>query len=77
MNIHRYPGANQGKTSMSKGALAKKLLNLNYFYFLIKQQGNINERIMSSICINKTKNISFSSNAKKKLTKEADEWNGT
>ena len=32
---------------------------------------------MSSICINKTKNISFSSNEKKKLTKEADEWNGT
>ena len=57
-----YRGANQGKTSMSKGALVKKFTNLNSF--LIIKQGNINKRIMSSIYINKTKNISFSSNAK-------------
>ena len=47
MNIHR--GANQGKTSMSKGALVKKFTNLNSF--LIVKQGNINKRIMSSIYI--------------------------
>ena len=68
MSIHR--GANQGKTSMSKGALVKKFTNLNSF--LIVKQGNINKRIMSSIYINKTKNIGFSSNAKI-LMKEADE----
>ena len=71
MNIHR--GANQGKTSMSKVALVKKFTNLNSF--LIVKQGNINKRIMSSIYINKTKNIGFSSTAKI-LTKE-DESNGT
>ena len=71
MNIHR--GANQGKTSMSKEALVKKFTNLNSF--LIVKQGNINKRIMSSIYINKTKNIGFSSTAKI-LTKE-DESNGT
>ena len=70
MNIHR--GANQGKTSMSKEALVKKFTNLNSF--LIVKQGNINKRIMSSIYINETKNISFSSTAKI-LTKE-DESNG-
>ena len=70
MNIHR--GANQSKTSMSKGALVKKFTNLNSF--LIVKQGNINKRIMSSIYINKTKNIGFSSTAKI-LTKE-DESNG-
>ena len=70
MNIHR--GANQGKTSMSKEALVKKFTNLNSF--LIVKQGNINKRIMSSIYINKTKNIGFSSTAKI-LTKE-DESNG-
>ena len=70
MNIHR--GANQGKTSMSKGALVKKFTNLNSF--LIVKQGNINKRIMSSIYINKTKNIDFSSTAKI-LIKE-DESNG-
>ena len=70
MNIHR--GANQSKTSMSKGALVKKFTNLNSF--LIVKQGNINKRIMSSIYINETKNISFSSTAKI-LTKE-DESNG-
>ena len=70
MNIHR--GANQGKTSMSKVALVKKFTNLNSF--LIVKQGNINKRIMSSIYINKTKNIGFSSTAKI-LTKE-DESNG-
>ena len=72
MNIHR--GANQGKTSMSKVALVKKFTNLNSF--LIVKQGNINKGIMSTIYINKTKNIGFSSNAKI-LTKEADESNGT
>ena len=70
MNIHR--GANQSKTSMSKGALVKKFTNLNSF--LIVKQGNINKRIMSSIYINKTKNIDFSSTAKI-LIKE-DESNG-
>ena len=70
MNIHR--GANQGKTSMSKGALVKKLTKRNSF--LIVKQGNINKRIMSSIYINKTKNIGFSSTAKI-LIKE-DESNG-
>ena len=70
MNIHR--GANQGKTSMSREALIKKFTNLNSF--LIVKQGNINKRIMSSIYINETKNISFSSTAKI-LTKE-DESNG-
>ena len=70
MNIHR--GANQSKTSMSKGALVKKFTNLNSF--LIVKQGNINKRIMSSIYINETKNISFSSTTKI-LTKE-DESNG-
>ena len=70
MNIHRE--ANQSKTSMSKGALVKKFTNLNSF--LIVKQGNINKRIMSSIYINKTKNIGFSSTAKI-LTKE-DESNG-
>ena len=70
MNIHR--GANQGKTSMSKVALVKKFTNLNSF--LIVKQGNINKRIMSSIYINKTKNIGFSSTAKI-LIKE-DESNG-
>ena len=70
MNIHR--GANQGKTSMSREALIKKFTNLNSF--LIVKQGNINKRIMSSIYINKTKNIGFSSTAKI-LTKE-DESNG-
>ena len=70
MNIHR--GANQGKTSMSKEALVKKFTNLNSF--LIVKQGNINKRIMSSIYINKTKNIGFSSTAKI-LIKE-DESNG-
>ena len=30
INIHR--GANQGKTSMSKGALVKKFTNLNFFF---------------------------------------------
>ena len=70
MNIHR--GANQGKTSMSKVALVKKFTNLNSF--LIVKQGNINKRIMSSIYINKTKNIDFSSTAKI-LIKE-DESNG-
>ena len=70
MNINR--GANQSKTSMSKGALVKKFTNLNSF--LIVKQGNINKRIMSSIYINETKNISFSSTAKI-LTKE-DESNG-
>ena len=70
MNIHR--GANQGKTSMSKEALVKKFTNLNSF--LIVKQGNINKRIMSSIYINKTKNIDFSSTAKI-LIKE-DESNG-
>ena len=69
-NIHR--GANQSKTSMSKGALVKKFTNLNSF--LIVKQGNINKRIMSSIYINKTKNIGFSSTAKI-LIKE-DESNG-
>ena len=61
-----------GKTSMSKGALVKKFTNLNSF--LIIKQGNINKRIMSSIYINKTKNIGFSSTAKI-LIKE-DESNG-
>ena len=70
MNINR--GANQDKTSMSKGALVKKFTNLNSF--LIVKQGNINKRIMSSIYINKTKNIGFSSTAKI-LIKE-DESNG-
>ena len=70
INIHR--GANQGKTSMSKGALVKKFTNL--IFFLIVKQGNINKRIMSSIYINKTKNIGFSSTAKI-LIKE-DESNG-
>ena len=70
MNIHR--GANQGKTSMSKGALVKKFTNLNSF--LIVKQGNINKKIMLSIYINKTKNICFSSNVKIS-TKEADESN--
>ena len=70
MNINR--GANQGKTSMTKGALVKKLTKRNSF--LIVKQGNINKRIMSSIYINKTKNIGFSSTAKI-LTKE-DESNG-
>ena len=70
MNINR--GANQGKTSMSKGALVKKLTKRNSF--LIVKQGNINKRIMSSIYINKTKNIGFSSTAKI-LIKE-DESNG-
>ena len=65
MNIPRE--TNQDKTSMSKGPL-KKFTNLNSF--LIVKQGN--KRIMSSIYINKTKNIGFSSNAKI-LTKEADE----
>ena len=55
MNIHR--GANQGKTSMSKRALVRKLTNLNSF--LIIKQGNINKGIMSSVYINKTKNIGF------------------
>ena len=36
MNTHR--GANQGKTSMSKGALVKKFTNLSSF--LIVKQGN-------------------------------------
>ena len=36
MNINR--GANQGKTSMSKGALVKKLTKRNSF--LIVKQGN-------------------------------------
>ena len=71
MNIHR--GANQGKTSMSKGALVKKFTNLNSFQ--IVKQGNIKKRIMPSIYLNKTKNIGFSSNAKI-LTKEADQLNG-
>ena len=71
MNIHR--GANQGNTSMSKGTLVKKFTNLNSF--LIVKQGNINKRIMSSIYINKTKNIGVSSFTKI-LTKEADESNG-
>ena len=68
MNTHR--GANQSKTSMSKGALVKKFTNLSSF--LIVKQGNTNKRIMSSIYINKTKNISFLINAKI-LTKEAHE----
>ena len=71
MNIHR--GANQEKTSLSKGGLVKKFTNLNIF--LVVKQGNINKRIMSSIYINKTKDIGFSGNAKI-LTKEADESNG-
>ena len=71
MNIHR--GANQEKTSLSKGALVKKFTILNIF--LIVKQGNINKRTMSSIYINKTKDIGFSSNAKI-LTKEADESDG-
>ena len=60
-NMRNIPtGANQGKTTMSKRALVKKFTNLNSF--LIIKQGNINRRIMSSIFINKTKNINFSSN---------------
>ena len=58
MNIHT--GANQGKTSMTKGALVKKFTNLHFFLFV--KQGNINKRIKSSIYINKTKNVGFSSN---------------
>ena len=54
MNIHR--GANQGKTSMSKGALVTKFTNLNSF--LMVKQGNMSKIIMSSIYVNKTKNIS-------------------
>ena len=73
MNIDR--GANQEKTSLSKGGLVKKFTNLNIF--LVVKQGNINKRTMSSIYINKTKDIGLkiSGNAKI-LTKEAGESNG-
>ena len=71
MNIDR--GANQEKTSLSKGGLVKKFINLNIF--LVVKQGNINKRTISSIYINKTKDIGFSGNAKI-LTKEAEESNG-
>ena len=57
---------------MSKRALVRKFKNLNSS--LIVKQGNINKIIMPSICISKTKNIDFSSNAKI-LTKEADKSN--
>ena len=57
---------------MSKGVLVMKSKNLNSS--LIVKQGNINEIIMPSICISKTKNIGFPSNAKI-LTKEADKSN--
>ena len=57
---------------MSKGVLVMKFKNLNSS--LIVKQGNINEIIMPSICISKTKNIGFPSNAKI-LTKEADKSN--
>ena len=57
---------------MPIGALVRKFKNLNSS--LIVKQGNINEIIMPFICISKTKNIGFSSNAKI-LTKEADKSN--
>ena len=71
MNIHK--GVNQGKTSMSKGALVNKFTNPNSF--LIVKQGNINKKIISTIYINKTENIGLSRNVKI-LTNEADESNG-
>ena len=58
---------------MSQGALVNKFTNSNSF--LIVKQGNINKKIISTIYINKTKNIGLSRN-EKILTNEADESNG-
>ena len=58
---------------MSQGALVNKFTNSNSF--LIVKQGNINKKIISTIYINKIKNIGLSRN-EKILTNEADESNG-